>query len=105
MALTTKSPLIFTNTDEGATNFATSVISHGRLRISGFRWVGVTFASGGHQCIVHDVNGREIWKSEWDYAAFIANFRVDEMAMDMWIDGLVINTLDSGTLYVYLYNG
>ena len=90
MATLTSNPWIFLNADEG-----TTVHAAGPLRIKGIRWVGGTTA--GHQVIIHDKNAKVKWRA----IAAAANHEEADIIEDKtpW-DGLVINTLDSGTLYV-----
>ena len=68
----------------------------GRYRVSYFRWVGATTA--GHQCIVKEggSTGAVLFKSEADGANFL-----DVMALHRWADGLYVDTLGSGTVFIY----
>lgn len=95
MASVIGNPMSFTNADEGSTDHINALGTSGRLKITGIRWVGATTAT--HQAIITNSDGRVIWESVCNAANF-----VDESNILFWLrDGLLIDTLDSGTLYVY----
>ena len=66
----------------------------GRLNVSYIRWVGGTTA--GHSCVLDDSNGNVIFEGEADGANY-----TDIMPVFRWINGITVDTLDSGTVYVY----
>lgn len=67
----------------------------GRLHIDYIKWVGATTAS--HTLSVTNTAGAIIFESEADGANFI-----DLHPMDKWVNGVIVATMDSGTLYVFL---
>lgn len=67
----------------------------GKMKIDYIRWVGGTTA--GHQCILKDTDGNTLFDSVADGAHF-----VDVHAIPMIVDGIDLDTLDSGILYIYL---
>lgn len=73
-----------------------------KLRIGHIRWVAP--ATDEDECIIQDINEREVWKSVVDLggSGSITGFLVDDSPIDMWIDGLIISVIESGTLYIYL---
>jgi hypothetical protein len=83
--------LVFTNADLGSTYG----VALGLLYVKHLRWVRATTA--GHLCIVKAANGDKIFESEADGAKFI-----DVHPLYKFVNGINIDTLDSGSLYVYL---
>lgn len=66
----------------------------GKMKIDYIRWVGGTTA--GHQCILHDTAGNTIFESVADGDNFI-----DVHAVPKVVDGIDLDTMGSGTLYIY----
>lgn len=67
----------------------------GRWKVRTFRWLGATTA--GHVLVVNDTNGNLIWESESDGP----NFN-DLHPLYDWVDGIVVQTMPSGRILVYL---
>jgi len=67
----------------------------GITQVSTIEWVGATTA--GHQCVLTDENGDNVWESVADGQYF-----KDVHAHFDWVRDLTVTTLDSGTLYVYI---
>lgn len=80
--------LKFTNADVALALTGIKFVKH-------FRWISATTA--GHKCIVKTASGDMAFESEADGAKFI-----DVHPLYKFMNGLTIDTLDSGTLYVYL---
>ena len=80
---------------------AESVVAAGTtLVITALHYVGTT---DEHDCILHDGKGKEIWKTKLGDVSVHgytdgANFGGDGQV----VDGLDLDTIDSGILYVYL---
>lgn len=88
------SPWVFTSAD-----VSTDPITRDRLRISSVRWTGAT--SAAHAVKLKDLDGNtivEMTSTAADYTEETA-LSLPSLA-DM--NGLVIDTLESGTLYVYI---
>lgn len=66
----------------------------GRLMVSYMRWVGATTLA--HTLVVKDTSGVVWWESIADGAAFI-----DILPLFKMIDGVSLDTMGSGALYVY----
>jgi hypothetical protein len=66
------------------------------LKVKSLRWVGATTA--GHECVVQDGKGRVRWTSVADGANFVDSDLVEQE--DAGWPGLIVPTLDSGTLYL-----
>lgn len=66
-----------------------------RVRVLGFRWVGATTA--GHACIVQDGAGVTIWESLCAGDNYIES---DMFPAPRTYKGLIVQTIDSGRLYV-----
>lgn len=68
----------------------------GRLKITFIRWVGGTTAD--HVCIIRagGASGTIIFESKADGADFL-----DVMAIRRWIDGVYVDTLQSGSVFIY----
>lgn len=64
------------------------------MKITYVRWIGATTA--GHQCIVKDLGGEEIFPSQADGANF-----TDIQYIGRWFDGFEVTTKGSGTVYVF----
>ena len=80
---------------------ALPVVSAGTtIRIGGLCYVGTT---DGDDCILHDGNGKEIWKCKLGTVA-TAGYQQSIMFGDggIAVDGLDLDTIDHGLLYVYL---
>jgi hypothetical protein len=85
--------LAFTNSDVGTTF---NGVSPGQPSfVKHFRWVKATSAT--HQCIVKSTAGDVVFDSEADGANFI-----DVHPWYHFVNGIYIQQLDSGILYVYL---
>jgi len=77
---------------------SSTAVSNDRLKIQSFRWVGGSTA--GHQCIVKNKNGVQVWES----ICAGANHVDDSSAIapnGFDIDGLALTTIGSGRLSVY----
>lgn len=80
---------------------AESVLAAGtKVRINSVLFVGTT---DEHDCILHDGNGKEIFKCKLGDVSvngyqFGQSFGKDGLV----VDGLDLDTIDSGVLYVYL---
>ena len=59
------------------------------------RWVGATAA--GHKCLITNLNGDTLWKSEADGPNFIDGWVFDYK----WTNGIVMASMNSGTVQVY----
>lgn len=71
------------------------VLSTNKIYIKSVRWVGGTTA--GHTAVIHDQKSNIIWSS----VASGANY-VESEIIEQWIDGLIVPTLASGTLYIQI---
>jgi len=80
--------LVFKNGDVGIGNAGIFFVKH-------FRWVRATTA--GHLCVIKSTSGDTIYESEADGPRFI-----DVQPFYKFTNGIVISSLDSGTLYIYL---
>jgi hypothetical protein len=80
--------LVFTNADVGLLVPGVKFVKH-------FRWISAT--SSGHACKTTANNGDTTFESEADGAKFI-----DVHPFYKFTNGIRINTLDSGKLFVYL---
>lgn len=67
----------------------------GRFKVLGIRWVGATTA--GHTVVIKDVDGNIVWASVADAANFL-----DESIIEQWRDGITVDTLGSGIIYINL---
>lgn len=67
----------------------------GKMKIDFIRWVGATTA--GHSLVLKDTAGNTIFESVADGANFIDVHRVPIV-----VDGVDLDTMGSGTLYLYL---
>ncbi len=65
------------------------------IRVQAFEWISPS-AVAGHQCIVQDKNGINVWES----VASGANYE-DKDFLDFSFFGLIVPTLASGKLYIY----
>lgn len=75
-----------------------TAVSNDRLKVQSFRWVGGSTA--GHQCIVKDKAGNQVWES----VAAGANHIDDSSAVapnGFDVNGLAVTTLGSGKLSIY----
>ena len=80
---------------------AESVVAAGTpIRIQSLVYVGTT---NEDDCILHDGNGKEIWKCKLGTVA-TSGYQVSIPFGDRGqvVDGLDLDTLDNGILYVYL---
>jgi len=70
------------------------------VRINALCYVGT---SDGDDCVLHDGNGKEIWKCKLGTVA-TSGYQVDiNFGPDgQMVDGLDLDTIDHGVLYVYL---
>ena len=80
---------------------AESVVAAGTsLRINAVKFVGTTDVD---DCILHDGNGKEIWKCKLGAVATSGCQDGDNFGKDgQIVDGLDLDTIDNGTLFVYL---
>lgn len=86
-----------TGTDTGVVNFSAAADSITGVNIlSSLRWVGATAA--GDVCQIHDGQGHLIFSSEADGANFIDGWVFDHK----WVSGIVITTMDSGSVQIYM---
>lgn len=68
-----------------------------RMKVKKFRWVNVGALSAADDAlIIDDSGGGVIWETE----ASGANY-VESDIEERWVDGVVIDTITRGTLYVY----
>jgi hypothetical protein len=81
---------VFTNADESATPFTTDK----PLDFERLRWVDPTAA--GHQVILKDEDGNVVFE-----AVASGDNTEYESEAPMRTRGLIIDTIDSGTLYLY----
>ena len=65
------------------------------LSVESIRWVGGSTA--GHSCIVTDGAGNVLFESVADAANFIDAYPIFKA-----VNGIIVSTLGSGTVYVYL---
>jgi outer membrane protein assembly factor BamB len=73
-----------------------SVIYTQEIRVQAFRWVAPA-AVAGNTCVVQDKNGTPIWES----VASGTNYEdVDHLEFSFY--GLIVPTLASGKLYIYV---
>jgi sugar (pentulose or hexulose) kinase len=73
------------------------VITAMQLVIDKIRWVGATTA--GHQLILHDADGNVVYSA----VATGANNTEESEALNAWtINGLTVNQIDSGIVYLTL---
>ena len=80
---------------------AESVVAAGTfVRIMSLCFVG---AADVDDCVLHDGNGKEIWKCKLGTVA-TAGYQasVDFGEKGIVVDGLDLDTIDAGMLYVYL---
>lgn len=80
---------------------AESVVAAGTpVRIQSICFVGTTDAD---DCILHDGNGKEIWKCKLGTVAtsgYQASISFGKQGQT--VDGLDLDTIDHGVLYIYL---
>ncbi len=74
---------------------AATVIFSKRLKVLHMEFTGYTDAS--HKIVVTDANGKPVWMA--DGTTDLDPVRSGPVG---WINGLIVPTLDSGYLYVYL---
>lgn len=67
----------------------------GWVKISKIRWVSEGSVAG-QNVVVKDSNGKEIWKSTAAGANHEDSDRINE-----WFNGINVETIESGTLYIY----
>ena len=60
------------------------------------RWVGA--GAAGDQCLLTDTSGETLFFSEANGANYTDGWAFDRK----WVSGLVVATMDSGTLQVYM---
>lgn len=86
-----------TGTNTGVVNFSASNDSITGVNIlSSLRWVGAGTASD--KCLVTDGSGNVIFVSEADGANFIDGWVFDHK----WVNGLIVSSMNSGSLQVYM---
>ena len=78
----------------GATPITTDLI-----RVKGIRWVGATTAA--HAAILKDQNGKVKWRSVASGANYVESDNLFTRPPNNW-DGLVLDTLQSGVIFVEL---
>lgn len=80
---------------------AASVVAAGTsLRLASVFFVGTTDLD---DCILHDGNGKEIWKCKLGDVSVQGCNAGHSFGRDgILVDGLDLDTIDNGTLYVYL---
>ena len=80
---------------------AESVVAAGTtLRLNAVKFVGT---ADNDDCILHDGNGKEIWKCKLGTVATVGYQDGDTFGKDgIIVNGLDLDTIDSGVLYVYL---
>src|SRR4030042_2267743 len=87
--------------DRWVLDTAESVVAVGtHIRIKSLCYVGTTNAD---DCILHDGNGKEVWKCKLGTvgtAGYQASISFGESGIV--VNGLDLDTIDSGVLYVYL---
>jgi hypothetical protein len=67
----------------------------GRVYVTYVRWINGTTA--GHQLVLKDSHGATLWESVADGANFL-----DIHPLFRWVDGLDVDTMDSGKVMVWL---
>jgi len=67
-----------------------------RIKLKSIRW-SAEVAAAGNNAVVQDAAGRKIWEG----TATGANYSESEM-VEHWVSGLVVPTLDAGTLFLTL---
>jgi len=73
---------------------ATAVSTDNNLKVKFVRWVGATTA--GHRCVIQDEEATPFWDA---YANATNYTERDELNLSR--NGIIVPTLDSGTLYIY----
>jgi hypothetical protein len=87
-----------TGQDVGVLEFTSADVAlalTGMKFVKHFRWISAT--ASGHKCVVTSHSGSVLFESEADGAKFI-----DVHPLYKIVNGLTIDTLDSGKLFVYL---
>ena len=79
---------------------AATVLSTSPLRVRGVRWVGGTTA--GHLATIKDQNGRIVWTSVAAGANHVESDLTNSGPNGWNWDGLIVDDLDSGILYIEL---
>ena len=86
-----------TGTGTGVINFSASTDSIVDVNIiSSLRWVGATTA--GHLCRITDGAGNVIFTSEADGANFIDGWVFERK----WVNGIIISSMNSGAVQIYM---
>jgi len=71
-----------------------TIVARGTMvRLRGIAWIGA--GTAGDSCVIRDALGNDVWES----VASGANF-VDRDAPSITINGLVLQTLSSGRVYI-----
>jgi hypothetical protein len=80
---------------------AEAVVAAGTpIRINSVYFIGTTDAD---DCILHDGNAKEIWKGKLGTVATVGYQVGHDFGKDgIVVDGLDLDTIDHGILYVYL---
>lgn len=78
---------------------STGAVTTDLLRVKGIRWVGATTAA--HAAILKDKNGKVKWSSVASGANYVESDTIYTRPGQNW-DGLTVDTLGSGKLYVEL---
>lgn len=87
-------PWRFENADESSNPVTTD-----RLRVQTVRWTGCTTAT--HTVVLKNAAGRIVWQDAATSTDHVSESNLDQCAGQDW-DGLVIDTLESGTVEIYL---
>lgn len=75
----------------------TGALTTERVKVKTVRWDGGTSASAGDRAILKSANGSAFFSSTADGADF-----QDEELVETWINGITVDTLGHGTLYITL---
>lgn len=71
------------------------VLWEGWIKTAHFEWSG--YSAQGQVCILKDQNGRIVWAPTGAFD--LSEVRSGKVS---WIDGLILDTLDAGTVLVYV---
>ena len=74
---------------------AVTVLAAGWLKVNHFEWYGYTVET--HTVVVTDKNGKTVWVGNGD-----ASLNTQASMGIGWIQGLIVSTLGSGKLLVYV---
>lgn len=79
-----------------AANVSSNVLLPGRVYVKSVKRVGTTLTSGGEMARIKDISGNIYWE---DIAAG-GSYTASELIEDWWLNGIVVDTLTTGTLYI-----